>query len=85
MENVSSKLKKFPYLFLLMLFCSLTLWAQQGKTVKGVVLDGNGDPVIGASVVVKGSTAVGTITDLDGNFTLNVPDENLLLSFHLSV
>lgn len=40
MENVSSKLKKFPYLFLLMLFCSLTLWAQQGKTVKGVVLDG---------------------------------------------
>lgn len=81
MENVSSKLKKFPYLFLLMLFCSLTLWAQQGKTVKGVVLDGNGDPVIGASVVVKGSTAVGTITDLDGNFTLNVPDEKSTLVF----
>lgn len=81
MENVSSKLKKFPYLFLLMLFCSLTLWAQQGKTVKGVVLDGNGDPVIGASVVVKGSTAVGTITDLDGNFTLNVPNEKSTLVF----
>ena len=39
--------------------------------VKGVVLDENGEPVPGANVVVKGAT-VGTITDMDGNFSLQV-------------
>lgn len=51
------------------------------KNGKGRCVRRNGDPVIGASVVVKGSTAVGTITDLDGNFTLNVPDEKSTLVF----
>lgn len=45
----------------------------QNKTVGGTVVDDSGMPIIGASVVVKGTTN-GTITDLDGNFTLtNVP------------
>ena len=39
---------------------------QQGKKVTGVVVDGTGEPVIGANVVVKGTTN-GTITDFDGN------------------
>ncbi len=43
--------------------------AQQGKVVKGVVKDMNGEPVIGANVVVKGTTN-GTITDIDGNYSL---------------
>lgn len=47
--------------------------AQNTKTFKGVVLDETEQPIIGASVKVVGTT-VGTITDLDGNFTLNVPD-----------
>ena len=47
--------------------------AQNMKTFKGVVLDETEQPIIGASVKVVGTT-VGTITDLDGNFTLNVPD-----------
>ncbi|MCS2604272.1 carboxypeptidase-like regulatory domain-containing protein [Parabacteroides distasonis] len=42
---------------------------QQGKKVTGVVVDGTGEPVIGANVVVKGTTN-GTITDFDGNYTL---------------
>ena len=46
---------------------------QQGKKVTGVVLDGAGIPVIGANVIVKGTTN-GVITDLDGNFSLEVPD-----------
>ena len=46
---------------------------QQGKVVKGVVLDETGFPVIGANVIQKGTTN-GVITDLDGNFTLEVPD-----------
>lgn len=49
--------------------------------VKGVVNDVLG-PVIGASVVEKGNTANGTITDIDGNFSLNVPsDATLVISF----
>lgn len=39
--------------------------------VKGQIVDENGEPVIGATVRVKGSTSAGTITDIDGNFTLN--------------
>ena len=45
----------------------------QEKVLTGQVLDVNGEPVIGANVIVKGTTN-GTITDLDGNFTLNVPE-----------
>lgn len=37
---------------------------------KGVVLDATGEPIIGASVVVKGKSGLGTVTDIDGNFTL---------------
>ena len=49
--------------------------------VTGVVTDANGETVIGASVVEKGSTN-GTITDFDGNFTLNVtPNSTLAISF----
>ncbi|MFS2495750.1 carboxypeptidase-like regulatory domain-containing protein, partial [Phocaeicola vulgatus] len=43
---------------------------QQSGTCTGVVKDATGETVIGASVVVKGTTN-GTITDFDGNFTLN--------------
>ena len=45
---------------------------QNQITVKGVVKDSHGEPVTGATVVVKGTTN-GTVTDLDGKFTLNVP------------
>lgn len=41
----------------------------QGQPCKGMVKDSNGEPVIGASVVVKG-TSNGVITDIDGNFSL---------------
>ena len=54
---------------MLLLFLPLSLWAQQ-MTVKGVVSDETGEPVIGASVLVKG-TGNGTITDLDGRFALS--------------
>lgn len=50
---------------------------RQLKKVTGVVKDAQGEPVIGANVTVKG-TATGTITDLNGNFTLQVPDNSIL-------
>lgn len=43
------------------------------KTVKGKIVDAKGEPLIGVSVTVKGTTA-GTVTDIDGNFTLKVPE-----------
>lgn len=51
---------------------------QQRKTVTGVVKDANGEIVIGANVSVKGTTN-GTITDMDGKFTLDVPNNAILL------
>lgn len=43
---------------------------QDAQTVKGIVTDSSGEPIIGASVVVKGSATLGTITSVNGDFTL---------------
>ena len=51
---------------------------QQGKKVTGMVVDGAGEPVIGANVVVKGTTN-GTITDFDGNYSLEGVSANDIL------
>lgn len=71
---------------MLLLLCALgsmfpTL-AQQTKTrtITGLVTDEAKEPLIGASVVVKGTT-VGTITDFDGNFVLSVPTGAIALEF----
>ena len=62
----------------------LTLMVQnsfaQGRTVSGTVQDENSEAVIGATVMLKGTTS-GTITDINGAFVLEVPDENTVLIF----
>ena len=45
----------------------------QGRTIKGQIIDENNEPLIGVSVTVKGANTIGTITDFDGNYTLDVP------------
>ena len=63
-------MKKSSILLMLMaLFMSLTSFAQG---LKGTVIDENGDPVIGATVAEKSNPKNATITDFDGNFTVNV-------------
>jgi len=53
---------------------------QQGnKQIKGVVIDVNGESLIGVNVYEKGSTTNGTSTDINGNFTINVPDGSTLV------
>ena len=47
------------------------LSVMQGKTIKGQILDETGESMIGVSVLVKGTT-IGTVTDFDGNYTLEV-------------
>ncbi len=64
--------------FLGMVVTSATAWAQQ--TVKGTVIDETGQTVIGASVMVKG-TSNGTITDFDGNYLLNNVQSDAVLVF----
>ena len=65
---------------ILMLFAfSATLHAQNGIAVKGTVTDNTTDPLIGASVIVKGQPSLGTVTDIDGNFHLTVPSEQSVL------
>ena len=54
---------------------------QQKQSVSGTIKDPAGEPVIGASILEKGTTN-GTITDFDGNFTLNVaPGATLVISY----
>ena len=74
MLRMSNKMKttRTALLTLLVALISLSVSAQN-VTVKGTVKDKTGETVIGASVVEKGNTGNGTITDIDGNFTINVP------------
>lgn len=76
--GVAKKFRRFLLIALLSVF-GLSASAQ-GLTIKGTVVDGTGEPLIGASVLVKGSTN-GTSTDLDGNYTLHNVDKNATLEF----
>lgn len=63
--------------FLLIAFLSLSAFAQK-LTVKGRIVDSNNETIIGASVLEKGTTN-GTVTDIDGNFTLSVDQNSVLV------
>lgn len=68
---------KKQLLFLLFFLSAVTIYAQ--RTVTGVVTSADdGMPVIGASVLVKGTTQ-GTITDIDGNYSINASDNSVLV------
>lgn len=67
------------HLFLLLTQLSFSLTALAQQKVTGKVKDSSGEPVIGASVVVKGNNTMGTITDFDGNFMLDVPAKSVLV------
>lgn len=53
----------------------------QNRTVSGTVTDSKQEPLIGVNVVVKGNTSVGAITDVDGNYSLTVPEGKTVLLF----
>ena len=63
--------------FLLCVMFTATAIAQQ-KTIKGTVVDATGEPLIGVNVSVKGTT-IGIITDIDGNYTLEVPSKSTIV------
>lgn len=73
-------LKRSMFMLLLLALTSLSAFAEE-RTITGTVTDANG-PVIGAAVKVSGTT-IGTITDIDGNYTFKVPEnvKTLEISF----
>ena len=71
MTHITSYYKR---VVLAVMICFVAVAASaQNQTVKGTVLDENGEPVIGASVMVVGQKGAGTITDIDGNYTVSLP------------
>lgn len=73
-------MKKHLLVLMLGLFASASLLAQ--RSVTGTVTGQDGEPLIGASVVIKG-TSVGTVTDFDGSYVLEVPEgpQTLVISY----
>ena len=72
------KLLRIALAAILLLVTGGVLLAQ--NRVSGTVRDANGEPIIGASVLLKGSTSVGTVTDATGAFSLSVPDNAVLVA-----
>ena len=75
------------HLTVLLMLCTAFLggiipaFAQQGgKKITGQVIDENKEPMIGVSILIVG-TSTGTVTDFDGNYTLNVPQGSKELQF----
>lgn len=71
MKNVKNLHRCITFLLTVMLFGVAPMLAD---TVKGTVVDDTGEPLIGATVALKGQKAIGTATDFDGNYVLTVPD-----------
>lgn len=80
-------MKKFKQIAMRALFFAvMTLAAQiaaaQSKTVKGTVTDGSHEPLIGVSVTIKGTHNTGVITDMNGAYSITVPNDKAVLVFN---
>lgn len=72
-------------LFVMLLFAAIPLLAQKMQTVTGKVTSSNtGEVLPGSTIVVKG-TAEGTITDVDGNYTIDVPEGSILVYSYIGM
>lgn len=63
----------------ILMFMAIPGFAQQKVAIQGIVVDSNNEPVIAATVQEKGIATSGVMTDIDGNFTLNVTNTNATL------
>lgn len=80
--NLSTGMKRILLLGMFFLVVSATsLWAQQRK-VAGKITDDAGEGLPGVNVVVKGTT-IGVTSDLDGNYQISIPDDNVVLIYSL--
>lgn len=75
--------KKLSYMLFFLLMNSI-IFAQNSNVITGIVLDSNGDPIIGATIMDRENKSFGTITDFDGKFVLkinNVKQVKLIVSY----
>ncbi|MCH5309394.1 MAG: TonB-dependent receptor [Prevotella sp.] len=80
MEKVKTFIERILLVAILLVGGGNSAFAQQkGITVKGQVVDTQGEAIIGASILVKGNAGQGTISDFDGNFALEVPSQQSVL------
>ena len=70
--------RKFTLFFLSLMLSTCVAWAQ--RSVSGQVVDEQNQPLIGVNILIQGTTT-GTITDVDGNYSLQVPDNNATLVY----
>ncbi len=84
MKNVANLHHSLVMLLLVLLFGTATAMAD---TVKGTVVDDTGEPLIGATVQLKGTPGVATATDIDGNYTIKLPDtqKNVLVFSYIGM
>lgn len=68
--------------FILMILCVQNIMAQK-RTVSGIVTDSKNEPLIGVNVTIKNASTTGTITDIDGKYSLEIPSGNSVLVFSL--
>ena len=68
----------FGYILILFLMVLTPMYAQTSRNISGQVVDELGEAIIGANVTVVGNKSLGTITDIDGNFTLTVTEGAIL-------
>lgn len=69
------------WILALCLLMAMLVKAQTGTTVKGKVVDGRNEPLIGVTVQAVGVNGSGTVTDFDGNYSINVPSKDGSLKF----
>lgn len=75
-------MKKILITFILLLSCTLGVWAQEAIIVTGVVTDTNKEPMIGVNIIVRDVPGLGAITDIDGKFKIKVePYQRLIFSY----
>lgn len=81
--STKKKLKLTSMLLLSLLFLSSSLVAQNKSMIKGLVVDDKNQPLIGATVIIKNIKNSGVISDVNGRFTLNVPEgkNTLVISY----
>ena len=82
-KDLKSRMLLKKLLFSAMILYTAVVSAQEGRTIQGLVVDSENEPIVGATIIIKG-TVTGTITDANGNFSINLPEsatQTLVVSF----
>ena len=77
-KDISKRICSFYMIIFMLMIPIYGIWAQSPLNISGKVVDGNNEPMIGATVRIKGQQA-GTITDMDGLFSIRAQEKDVLL------